>query len=102
MSIARFGHTATLLTNGKVLVAGGSDGAGHDLSSAELYDPITGKWTETGSMNRAHYNNYANLQSDGNVLVFSGGYDGVKVFNDKQNQELYNPGTGTWTVVTNK
>lgn len=102
MNVARFGHTAALLTDGKVLVAGGSDGVGHDLSSAELYDPTTGQWTMTGSMNRAHYNNYATLQSDGKVLVFSGGYDGVKIFNDKQNQELYNPVAGTWTVVTNK
>jgi hypothetical protein len=102
MNVARFRHTATLLKNGKVLVAGGSDGKGHDLSSAELYDPATGKWTKTGSMNRTHYGDYATLQSDGKVLVFSGGYDGVRIFNDKRNQELYNPATGTWTLITNK
>jgi hypothetical protein len=50
MSVARQGYfTATLLTNGKVLVAGGSDGAAA-LSSAELYDSITGTWTPTASM----------------------------------------------------
>lgn len=102
MNAVRFRHTATLLTNGKVLIAGGSDGKGHDLSSAELYDPTTEKWTETGSMNRTHYGDYAVLQPDGRILIFSGGWDGVKVFNDKRNQELYDPATGKWTVVTNK
>ena len=101
MSTARYRHTATLLPNGKVLVAGGSNGR-NDLSSAELYDPVDGTWAETGSMNATHYGNYATLQSDGKVLVFSGGYDGVKIFNDKRNQEQYNPATGTWTLVTNK
>ena len=42
-------HTATLLPNGKVLVAGGYNGSAV-LSSAELYDPATGTWTATGSL----------------------------------------------------
>jgi hypothetical protein len=90
MNVARDGHAAILLPNGKVLVAGGSDliaGRVHDLCSAELYDPTTGKWTETGSMNAAHAGGEAVLQHNGKVL-FHG--------------ELYNPTTGKWTVVTNK
>ena len=45
-------HTATLLPNGKVLVAGGNNGSGI-LASAELYDPASGTWTATGSLNTA-------------------------------------------------
>src|SRR5690242_4429693 len=48
MNIAREGHTATLLANGKVLAAGGFNGM--YLSSAELYDPSSGTWSLTGSM----------------------------------------------------
>ena len=47
---ARYVHTATLLPNGKVLVAGGLDGSFSALASAELYDPASGTWTATGSL----------------------------------------------------
>jgi Kelch motif len=45
-------HTATLLPNGKVLVAGGSTSfpGGSFLASAELYDPASGTWMATGSL----------------------------------------------------
>jgi len=49
MTVGREGHTATLLSNGKVLVAGGWNNGGFQ-SSAELYDPATGTWSTTGSM----------------------------------------------------
>jgi hypothetical protein len=81
-----------------VLVAGGSDEEGQTLKSAELYDPITGKWIETGPMKAGHNNDRMVLQSDGKVLVFSGGSDGEKKFS----QEIYDPITGKWTVITNK
>jgi hypothetical protein len=54
MGTAREYHTATLLPNGKVLVAGGYAGS-LPFSSAELYDPATGTWTATGSMGTARY-----------------------------------------------
>src|SRR2546426_3039919 len=50
MSTARYAHTATLLSSGKVLVAGGIDASGAPLASAELYDPAAGTWSTTGSM----------------------------------------------------
>ena len=53
LNTARYCHTATLLPNGKVLVAGGADGSGSVLASAELYDPASGTWTATGSLNTA-------------------------------------------------
>src|SRR5437588_1514856 len=52
MTDARNYHTATLLKNGLVLVAGGWDG-GSFIATAELYHPKTGQWTSTGSMNVA-------------------------------------------------
>ena len=57
MSTARNSHTATLLPNGRVLVAGGYGPDGTTaISSAELYDPDTGTWTNTGSLNSARQN----------------------------------------------
>ncbi|MGD0122924.1 MAG: kelch repeat-containing protein [Candidatus Limnocylindrales bacterium] len=49
MAAARERHTATRLADGRVLIAGGSDGA-YDLASAELYDPKTGTFSTTGPM----------------------------------------------------
>jgi hypothetical protein len=101
MNHARYYHRATLLRNGKVLVAGGTDciapGEGGDLSSAELYDPATGLWTVTGSMNSPHPSERMALQRDGKVLVYEGGFDTYPVLG----HELYDPATGTWAVVTN-
>src|SRR5436189_58000 len=57
LGTGRYGHTATLLPNGKVLVAGGSTGfpGGMLLASAELYDPVTGSWTATASLGNARW-----------------------------------------------
>ena len=102
MNVAREFHMAVLLANGKVLVMGGenlgADGRLHDLTSAEIYDPATGQWTATGSMNSPHPSERAALQSNGKVLVYEGGFDKYPI----HGHELYDPATGTWTVITNK
>jgi hypothetical protein len=102
MNHARYYHTATLLRDGKVLVAGGTDciapGKGSDLSSAELYDPVTGEWTITGSMHSPHPSERASLQHNGKVLVYEGGFDRYPILG----HELYDPATEKWTVITNK
>ena len=61
-------HTATLLPNGKVLVAGGY-AERSSLSSAELYDPATGTWSSTGSLGTARSSHTATLLPNGKVLV---------------------------------
>ena len=96
MSGVRAFHTATLLANGKVLVAGGSNNGGLTrLASAEVYDPATGVWTNTGSMSSARYDHRAILLANGKVLVAGG------VGNDYlSSAELYDPTTGMWTIAS--
>ncbi len=92
MTTARGGATATLLPNGKVLLAGGRDLDDQLLATAELYDPGTGTWTVTGSMAAARQFHSATLLPDGMVLV-AGGDDA-----DGASCELYNPQDGTWSA----
>ena len=99
MTEARTHYTATLLPDGKVLVAGGRIGANGDRSanSAELYDPASGTWTATGSMQGARDGQTATRLLDGTVLVAGGDSraDGSAV----ATAELYDPDTGTWTAT---
>jgi N-acetylneuraminic acid mutarotase len=96
LNTARFGHTATLLQNGNVLVVGGSDSV---FASAELYDPDTGTWSVTGNLNVARYEGHtATLLRNGKVLV-AGGIDSDG--NSLNNSELYDPDTGTWSITSN-
>ncbi|MFT5496467.1 MAG: hypothetical protein ACI9TH_001865, partial [Kiritimatiellia bacterium] len=67
MAIARTRHTATLLTNGKVLVTGGSNGSG--LTQAEIYNPESNTWASTGSMLTAREKHSAVRLPSGLVLV---------------------------------
>jgi WD40 repeat protein len=93
---ARWLHTATLLPNGQVLVAGGQDSNANVLASAELYDPASGTWTATGSLATARFNHTATLLPNGKVLV-AGGYD--TTYNPLASAELYDPASGTWTAT---
>ena len=94
---ARDGHTATLLPNGKVLAAGGEDHYG-SLASAELYNPATGSWSATGSLNVARRFHTATLLPNGKMLVV-GGLGNGSYFEVLQSAELYNPASGTWTFT---
>ena len=96
LNTARTGHTATLLPNGQVLVAGGVSAAGALLASAELYNPATGAWSLTGSMATARRAHTATLLSNGQVLV-AGGTASAGTTGMTAAAELYNPATGTWS-----
>ncbi len=91
----RSGHTATLLPDGRVLVAGG--GSSHDVrASAELYDAGRRSWTGTGGMVEARGDHTATLLPDGTVLV-AGGYVWTGVASALASAELYDPERGIWT-----
>ena len=91
---ARTGHTATLLDDGKVLVAGGWDDEG--LSSAELYDPVSGQWSAVASLTHARAGHTVTLLADGKVLVTGG----IGAYNQPlSSTELYDPASGRWSAV---
>ncbi len=95
MGTARGMHTATLLPNGKVLIAGGrNDALPYSLSSTELYDPATGTFSYTGFMGTARESHKATLLPNGKVLI-AGGYNTTS--GDLASAELYDPATGTFS-----
>jgi hypothetical protein len=102
LKAARKLHTATLLGNGKVLVAGGI-GAGAQfpapgLPSAELFDPVAGTWAATGNLHGGRWGHSAVALQDGRVLVAGGRTirNGQSV-RALRTAELYDPTAGTWT-----
>jgi hypothetical protein len=107
-----YSRTATLLQDGKVLVAGGFESHGEltiwgdeivsTPGSTELYDPATGKWSLTGSLNVGRWGSTMTLLQDGRVLIAGGRY----AVDDENNSwpvlnsaELYDPATGKWSVT---
>ncbi|MBU3650846.1 MAG: hypothetical protein FGM28_11155 [Limnohabitans sp.] len=94
----RSDFTATMLTNGTLLVAGGVSSTGTVLKSAEIYDPVTGKWTATGEMKSARRGHAASLLPDGRVLV-SGGFDGTTAVTALNKADIYDPATGIWSAT---
>src|SRR6266705_3545180 len=70
MSQFRKLHSATLLSNGKVLVAGGSPFA--QAATSELYDPTTQTWTNSGALSLGRELHTATLLADGSVMVTGG------------------------------
>jgi hypothetical protein len=107
MKVPRSLHTATLLPNGKVLIAGGqfTDPIGemgriYDTGAAELYDPVAGTFTATGDMNAARLAHTATLLPSGKVLIAGGAdkKDGLSV-QALASAELYDPAAGTFTTT---
>jgi hypothetical protein len=120
MSASRINHTASVLSDGRVLIAGGrglepntTASAGYPLSlrSAELYDPQSGRWSAAASMQRNRSDHLAAILWDGRAVV-AGGFDGTfpapamptvddgwsALARTSQTLEVYNPQTNTWTL----
>ncbi|OGN85993.1 MAG: hypothetical protein A2X23_06310 [Chloroflexi bacterium GWC2_73_18] len=98
MSNGRQIHTATLLADGRVLVAGGYEAGNITLASADLYDPATDTFSATGSLAAARGSHTATLLSDGRVLVAGGGPASWSVGDAfLTSAELYDPTTGTFS-----
>src|SRR5205807_2937916 len=92
MSTSRIVHTATLLSDGRVLVTGGYDSSSY-LASAEIYNPATNNWSSARSMSSARGYHTATLLSDSRVLV-TGGYDGSSFW---ASWGIYISATASWS-----
>ena len=88
---SRATHTATLLGNGKVLIAGGFKTS--NLASAELYDSVAGTFTSTGSMGVPRASLTATLLTNGKVLMVGGASSAIT--------ELYDPASGAFSATGN-
>jgi len=91
----RSGHSATLLPDGRVLIAGGMRRNQDFYRSAEVYDPSSGKFQTTGEMRVARVGHAAVLLGSGKVLI-AGGWVGRGTTNEA---ELYDPATGKFTAI---
>jgi len=97
MTIGREYHTATLLKDGRVLVAGGYTSQGDATNIADIFDPNTGAFTPTATtMRKARYQHTATALPDGNVRIAGGGnvIDGVL-----RSVEFFNPVSGSFAPV---
>jgi hypothetical protein len=102
MTTPRYSHSATLLPDGDVLIAGGSASSvtGVPLATAELYSPISETFSAIGNMNTAHANHTATLLAHGKVLVAGGSNQPSDAKNSVTAvAELYDPATHTFTLT---
>ncbi len=107
-----YGHTTTLLPDGRVLAVGVADdgdcGYPTGPAVAELYDPATGLWMKGGDTSGYREGHTASLLPDGKVLIVGGRGEGS--YGDSNNvihfaesldsAEIYDPGTGAWSTTT--
>jgi hypothetical protein len=95
-AMARFSHTATLLENNKVLIAGGMERNGVWLDSAELYDPASGQFMPAGPMHARRAGATATLLPDGKVLIAGGNDETGKSL---ASAEIYDPVSNTFSAT---
>ena len=100
MTVPREGHTATMLRDGRVLVAGGSDNGIHTLDSAEIYDPSSGTFYRTGHLHQPRVAHVAALLGTGKVLIAGGGRGGMPGgYISYDTAELYDPASGRFSAI---
>jgi len=93
LNTGRYGHTASLLSNGQVLIVGGNvSGSTTNLTNTELFNPTNNTWTSVGSMRDDRTGHTATVLANGKVLV-TGGNGAASTLNTT---ELFDPITGTW------
>ena len=92
---ARDGHTATLLSNGNAVVAGGENN-NSVISSTEVYSPTTSSWTVSGNLNVARANAGAVLLPSGTILI-AGGCTSNCQSGTTSSAELFNSLNNAWT-----
>ena len=100
MSTPREGHTATMLRDGRVLIAGGSPNGIQATTGAEIYDPQSGTFSSTGHLHQPRVAHVAALLGSGKVLIAGGGRGGRPGgYISYDTAELYDPATRKFTTV---
>ena len=91
---SRVYHSATLLPDGRVLVAGGMNEAFTPLRTTEMFDPETNRWTEAEEMKESRTEHSAALLEDGRVIVTGGLNEDLEIVGTT---EIFDPQTGKWS-----
>jgi N-acetylneuraminic acid mutarotase len=103
LNTARTAVAATVLADGRVLVAGGMfmDRTSPDpprlLDTSELWDPGSGTWSRTGGLTHARVGASAVTLADGRVLIVGGAASLEGARNEQGSAEVYDPTTGRWS-----
>ena len=96
MTIPRLLHTATLLPDTRVLVAGGVTVSGRITAATELYNATSGIWSSTNSMITPRSQHTATLMLDGRVIISGGSFQGTSL----STAEIFDPATDTWISIS--
>jgi len=97
MNLARAAAVDVRLEDGRVLVIGGADENFNFLDSAEIYDPSTGAWSFTGSMNEPRFEDFTAVLLPGRKVLIAGGFG--PPFDALNSAEIYDEATNTWTAT---
>jgi hypothetical protein len=100
--VQRVAYTATRLSNGNILIAGGLPGMiGDAIPAAEVWDPVAGTVESTGALSFPRADAAATLLTDGRVLIMggviaSGSATGVTPVGEA---EIWDPASGSFSTA---